>query len=422
MTSAVTDGIVDASVSLESILRAIERSIVAQRSIAVDGKVNLRTQVILAVDIRIHVQDTFLVIVCPAHQVFHILRTPAQRDAVLLGRTTVVVHHVPPVVVAVVHPLTATVSCIFHYPRAVGVLRLVVHTGQQLLHVVVGIIHVVRTVLRTPEGIHRIHRPVTGCFVIGSRGRSLPSQTAAVTHGSLSVLCRSRLGCDQNHTECRTRTVYCRSRRILDDRDRLHVVRVHTVQFTHRTVYQHQRTGTVDRSRTTHVDAGRAARHTRRGSDIQTGYRTLQHVCQRLRRTVFQLLAAHRSHGSRQVHLLLRTVTDNHRLIQHDGIFLHIYHNIFLSRFHLHLFGKITHIREIQSSPTGRYLKLEGSVYISNASLGSSVDDDRHPDKRFLQGIQYLTRYCSVLRRQRRNTARQQQQQQKNIRIENFHK
>ena len=47
---------------------------------------------------------------------------------------------------------------------------LVVHTSQQLLHVVVGIVHVVRAVLRTPEGVYRIYRPVTGCFVIGSRG------------------------------------------------------------------------------------------------------------------------------------------------------------------------------------------------------------------------------------------------------------
>ena len=384
MTSAVTDGIVDASVTLESILRAIERSIVAQRSIAVDGKVNLRTQVILAVDIRIHVQDTFLVIVCPAHQVFHILRTPAQRDAVLLSRTTVVVHHVPPVVVAVVHPLTATVSCIFHYPRAVGVLRLVVHTSQQLLHVVVGIVNVVSSVLRLPEGIHRIHRPVTGRFVVGSRGRSLPSQTAAVAHDSLTVLRRARLGGDQNHTECRTCTVYRRSRRILDDRDRLHVIRVHTVQFAHRTVYQHQRTGTVDGSGTTHVDAGRAARHPRRSRNIQTSHRTLQHAGQRLSGTVLQLLAAHRSHGTRQVHLLLRTVTYHHRLIQHDGIFLHIYHNVFLSRLHLHFLCEVAHIREFQGCPCGRYLYIKRTVYISNCSLSSPLNANRNPYKRFL--------------------------------------
>ena len=96
--------------------------------------------------------------------------------------------HVPPVVVAVVDPLPAAVAYLLDDPRAVGMLGLVVHARQQLLHVVVIVFDVVTAAVGLPELVDGIDRPITAILVVGRSRGFFPAETAAVTHGRLAVV------------------------------------------------------------------------------------------------------------------------------------------------------------------------------------------------------------------------------------------
>ena len=181
----------------------------------------------------------------------------------LLCRMVISILHVPPVVVSVVYPLLTAVSFFFHYPRTVGILCLIVYTGKQLLHVVICIVYVQSTRIGFPELVDGVNRPVSGCFIIGRSSRSFPSEASAISNCSFSFLFVTRFGSNQYHTEGCSCTVYCSCRSVFDYRNRFHIIRVNAVQIALRSIDKNQRTGSVDRSGTTHVDAWRAARHTR---------------------------------------------------------------------------------------------------------------------------------------------------------------
>ena len=198
----------------------------------------------------------------------------------LLCRMVISILHVPPVVVSVVYPLLTAVSFFFHYPRTVGILCLIVYAGKQLLHVVICIVYVQSSRVGFPELIDSVNRPVSGCFIIGRSGRSFPSEASAISNCSFSFLFVTRFGSNQYHTEGGSCTIYCSCRSVFDYGNRFYVVRINAVQIAYRSIDKNQRTGSVDRSGTTHVDAWRTARHTRRSSDVKSGYRTLQHISQ----------------------------------------------------------------------------------------------------------------------------------------------
>ena len=282
VAGAVSEGVLHAAVALEGITRAVERSVVAQRGPLVDAEVYLRAEVVLAVDVGVLAEDAFLVVIGAGDEVLHVFRASAERDAVLLRGTLVVVQHVPPVVVAVVDPLLAPVARVFHHPGAVGVLGLVVDAGQELLHVIVGVVDVQAAVVGFPELVDGVDRPVAGVFVVGRGGGRLPAHASAVSHGGFAFGGGSALGGDEDDSEGGACTVDGRCRGVFNDGDGFYVVGVDEFQVADGAVDEHQGAGAVDGGDAAHVDGGRAAGHAGRGGDVQSRHGTLQHVGQRV--------------------------------------------------------------------------------------------------------------------------------------------
>ena len=411
---AVAERIVDAAVALRIVVRTEERRIVRERSPLVDPEIDLRTQVVLVVDVGESPLHTGLTVVGARNQVLDVFRSAAQRDAVLLYGALLAEEHVPPVVVAVVDPLLAAVAHIFDDPRAVGMLGFVVHARQQLLHVVVGVVDVFGPLFDLPEAVDFVDRPVAAVFVIG-RGRGLlPAEAAAVTHGRLAVLGRPRLGRHEDDAECGAGAVDGGGRCVLDDRNRLDVVGVDAVQVTHDSVDQHERVGRVDRVHAADVDRRRAAGFTRRRGDVQARYGTLQHVGHRMGDAVFEFLAAHRRDGARQVDALLRTVTDDDRLFELDGVLLEVDRDFALRRGHRHFLGDVAQIGGVQDDFAGGNVERETAVFGGRSTPGRSVDQNGYSHDRLLLGIEDFSRYRSILGGQGQDTSRHGQNQRQN--------
>ena len=401
VNGAVTQRIVDTAIALRVVVRTEERRVVRERRPLVDPKIDLRTQVVLVVDVGECPLHTGLTIVSARNEVLDVLRAATQRYAVLLHGALLAEEHVPPVVVAVVDPLLAAVAHLFDDPRTVGVFGLVVHTRQQLLHVVVVVVDVFRTaVLDLPETVDLVNRPVTAVFIVGRRRGFLPAETAAVTYRRFAVLGRTGFGRDQNDAERRAGTVDGGGRCVLDDRNRLDVVGVDAVQIAHDPVDQHERIGRVDRVHAADVDRGRTAGLTRRRGDVQTGDRTLKHVGHRVGDAVLQLLAAHRRHGARQVDALLRTVTDDDRLFELDGVFLKEDRNLALRRGNRHFLGNIAQIRGIQNDLARWNFEREAAVFGGRSASGRTVDQNSYSYDRLLLCIEDFSRYRSILGKQ----------------------
>ena len=73
-----------------------------------------------------------------------------------LRRTSLPIQHIPPVVVSVINPLPFTVSDYFHRPWTARVLGLVVHACQKLVHILIGVLDIVLTIVGLPEFVDRI--------------------------------------------------------------------------------------------------------------------------------------------------------------------------------------------------------------------------------------------------------------------------
>ena len=172
----------------------------------------------------------------------------------LLNRVLVVVHLVIPVSVAVVHPLLLTITYLLHNPWTIRMLSLVVYTCKKLCHIILCICGILLTRISLPELIHCINRPIASCLIVSACCRLLPSKLTAITNCCLSILVRTALGCNQNHTIGSTRTIDCCSRSVLDYGNRLNVVRIHSVEVTDSAIDNNDRLSTINRGDTTDID------------------------------------------------------------------------------------------------------------------------------------------------------------------------
>ena len=100
----------------------------------------------------------------------------------LLHRVLVVEHVVPPVEVTVVQPLVHSVANLFDDPRTVRVLDLVVHSGEEPLHIGIIVEDIVGTLRCLAELVDRIDGPVTPGLIIGGGSRLFPAPASAVTN------------------------------------------------------------------------------------------------------------------------------------------------------------------------------------------------------------------------------------------------
>ena len=170
--------------------------------------------------------------------------------------------------------------------------------------------------------------------IIGLLG-GLERERGAETH--LPRLLAAALRRDEDHTVGTACTVDGRCRGILQHLDRLDIVRAEarervddqTLALGHRladqghTVDDVQRlVRTVDRARTADADRGAAARLTVVLTHLHTGNLAAQRIVERGNGLVVEQFRLDRSHGSGQVRLLHRTVTNRHDLFERNGILL----------------------------------------------------------------------------------------------------
>ena len=308
--------------SEEGIIGSVERRVVGYAHVLVDLRLDLRTEVEFPEDVRLGLDDTGLVVEAAGQVILYVLVSAADRDVVCLDRMAVVEHGMPPVGVAVVDPLVASVPEILDDPGTGRILGLVIDTGQQLGHVVVGVGRVLLACVGLPEGVHGVNGPEATGLVVGAGGGFLPAETAVVAHRRLPSLVGAGPGGDEDHSVCGTGSIDGGSRGILDDGDALDIVGVDPVKLSDGSVDEHQRAGAVDGGRSTDVERAYATRVTGRCADVQSRDRTLEHVGKVVGDPVLEVVCGHRGDGTRQVDLLLDAVADDHRLVQHLGVFL----------------------------------------------------------------------------------------------------
>ena len=80
-----------------------------------------------------------------------------------------------------------------------------------------------------------------------------------------------------------------------------------------------------------------------------------------MRKAVFEFLAAHRRDGARQVDALLRTVTDDDRLFELDGVLLEVDRDFALRRGHRHFLGDVAQIGGVQDDFAGGNVEREAA-------------------------------------------------------------
>ena len=342
VTGGVGEGILHAASAGIVVSGAVEGRVVGNAGVLVDAGVNLGPQVELLEHVRIHLDNTALAVIGAGQVVFHILVAAGDGDVLLNHRVLVVVKLMVPVRIGIVNPLLAAVAHLFHHPGTGGILRLVVHTGQQFGHVVGGVVGVVLAGIGSPELVHRINRPVTAGFKVRRDRGLFPAPAAGIAHLGLSALVRSSLGGHQNHAVGGTGAVDGGGRCILNHGDVLHVGGVHAGKVSLGAVDEHQRIGRVDGGDTADVQGTGAAGITGRGGNVKAGNRTLKHVGEVVRGTVGQFLGVHGGHGTGEVHLLLDTVTHHHRLFQHHLVLLKDHIHAALGSGDIHLCGHIT--------------------------------------------------------------------------------
>ena len=201
-------------------------------------------------------------------------------------------------------------------------LGLVVDTGKEFHHVLVGIVEVVFVCTGIPELVDDISRPVAAGLIVGGSGRCLPAGTGVEAHGGHAVFRLARLGGDEDYTVGCAGAVDCGGRCVLDNGDVVDVVGVDHVDVADRTVDEYQRRAAVDRCLAADVERSRFTGDTRRSGYVKTCDSTLKHVGNRTAGAVFEFGAVDRCHGTGKVYFLLSTVADDNGLFKHCGTFL----------------------------------------------------------------------------------------------------
>ena len=169
-------------------------------------------------------------------------------------------------------------------------------------------------------GLVKVLRPgVTVGDHVRHGGRRLEREVHLVVHRGGSLL--RTLGGDEHHTVRRAGTVDGRGCGVLQDGHALDVVRVQEAGVALDTVDEHQRAAALaDGGLTADVERRGGVRTAVRELEVQVRHTALEHLRQVRVGTSVKGLFSHRFHGSGEVGLLLRAVTDHHGFIQHLGV------------------------------------------------------------------------------------------------------
>ena len=409
VSSTVSNGILHLAGHTGIVINGmVEGGVVAHLDVFVHIKLNLGAKIVFRKHIRTFLDDTGLPVKGTGKEITDPLATTAHREAVLLDRMAVVKQHMPPVIISVIQPLIFPISGFPDHPGALRILRGIIDTEQQLLHVVVIVLQVLARTGSRPEFIDGIDRPIAPGLIIGRSGRPFPAHTTAIRHNRIPFFVLTGFGRNENNTPCATGTVNSRSRCIFDDRDALHIIGIDHTHITLNTIDEHKRVTTIDGRITTDVQRSGRTRLSLGRCDIQTGNLALQHIGQVVRCAVLQFLGLDRRNRTGQVHLFLGTVTHHDGLLQDHVVLLHRNVHRTLASADLDTLCHIAEAREIQDGITGRDTEGPGSIHSGHRAIGGAIHD--HPDTgdRLPRSIDDLSGYRTGLRSQAK--ARKQQQ------------
>ena len=192
--------------------------------------------------------DTLLLVVASADHVGERLGSALDVDVVIPRRAAVVVEVVVPVEVGQIDVLLAAVAPVGDDPRARRILGLVVAPLPERLVIGLGVGGVGRVLRRHHEEVGDLGRVVAAGLVVG-RGRGTgDGEIAVVRHLGLLVVLAA-LGGDQDDAERAAGAVDGGRSGVLENRDRLDVVRVDAVGIGFHAVDQDQRAAAVGRRR-----------------------------------------------------------------------------------------------------------------------------------------------------------------------------
>ena len=155
------------------------------------------------------------------------------------------------------------------------------------------------------------------------RVRLLETRVGVEGDGRLLLANLALAGSDEDNAVRRTRTIDGRGGRILQDVDGLDVSRVQVVEVAAGdTVDDDERAGGTGGADTTDRDAVAGTRHTTGLDDVHTRDGAVQGAERVGRALLLDLVTGNVDRRAREETLLLRTVTDNDRLIEEFDVFL----------------------------------------------------------------------------------------------------
>ena len=306
------------------------------------------------------------------------------------GRSCVVEEIIVPVEVAVVFIL----SVLFHHPRTLGILDLVVAPYPQFVVVHIIVVGILRTLVCGEEHVDDRGRVVTSCLEVGGCRRGTEAETAVVGDVGLSIA--AGLGGDEYHSVCGTGSVHCGGGCIFQHAYGLDVVRIDIVYVGFDAIYQHERSCAaaygVD---TPDVEGGSLAR-----TSVALGHVEVRHDSDKQGRGVGcrasdKLLAVHYIHRSGEVDLFLYTVSHHDGFIEQTGVRREDRSLFLLSGDH-NLFSLVSDIGYRQYIP-GFERNGISSVQVCHDSCICPLDEYGCPDERLPVDVSYFAGGCELL-------------------------
>ena len=286
---------------------------------------HLHAAVVHPVGVGVHltVEQTVVVVQTGGHVVVELVVRAGHGDVVRLGEREVLVQDV--VVVrarVVVEPASGRADgAVGHQGLVVagrGPLAVFLQPGGGELHRLVDRGRVAALVV--VPGVIEVLRPdITVGDDVRHRGRGLEGEVRLVIDRRRPLL--RVLGRDEHDAVRGAGTVDGRGRGVLEDGHALDVVRVQEARVAFDTVDQDQRAAALADGGLTADVEGRGGIRTAVGElEVQVRDAALQHLRQVRVRTSVEGVRTHLVHGAGEVRLLLRSVTDHHRFIQHLGV------------------------------------------------------------------------------------------------------
>ena len=344
--------------------------------------------VVLLVLIVASGQDTLLVVHTERCIVGSTVVTAADAGIVDL-REWSLVKLIPPVGIAAIAILSCIIILIEEY-------RLLPSTVEILLCILINLILelMTRTTIISIRLVHHgevLHR----VYVVVWLGRALPV-TCSVERDGWFVALATLLGSNEDYTVCCTCTIDGCRRSILQNRDRLNVFWIHEVGIHLNVINQYQWATAVQRRVTTDIVARAGTRSTTTVHRyVQVRNNTLKTLSDVGDRTVFQYLTIHVGNSTREVYLLLCTITYDNDFFQAVSI---------LSKSNVEAFSvpldftvHATNIRDNDCCTLAYTRKGKIAVQIGNGSILGTFHWYRSTNNRFTGSILYHTLTNSTL-------------------------